>query len=83
MIAPSGLALLLELEQSASPAGSASLRALRTAWRAEPGLRDAWGDAVPQSRVGVVLSIHLRWASSFAPDLSHADNISSGAMMKI
>ena len=81
MIAPSGLALLLE--QSASPAGSASLRALRTAWRAEPGLRDAWGDAAPQGRVGVVLSIHLRWASSFAPDLSHAVNISSGAMMKI
>ena len=81
MIAPSGLALLLE--QSTSPAGSASLRALRTAWRAEPGLRDAWGDVAPQGRVGVVLSIHLRWASSFAPDLSHAVNISSGAMMKI
>ena len=47
MIAPSGLALLLE--QSASPAGSASLRALRTAWRAEPGLRGAWGDAAPQA----------------------------------
>ena len=82
MIAPSGLALLLE--QSTPPAGSALLRALRTAWRAEPGLRGAWGDAAPQAPgPRGRRAVHSPPLGKQFRTRLHAANISSGAMMKI